>query len=771
LKLEISDGKLKIDLGELEKVLAVRGGFEIPLEHIVKVGTEASNYMTDAKLKDLVSMGLEAEDLDYKLFLNLRSQKTMLELCIDVMAMANTRGGYIVIGVDDNYKPRGLPEDFHIDHAQIQQILSNYVKPVAETVYAEKTLEINGSAKKFGFLYVAQSHEVVVASKAGQYSEKRQPDKTLSIFRPGEIFVRKGASSQRADSDAVRLLIERVAEKRLPAVKATEVTAQEADALQLRQMHNLQRPDYRQFIGREQYIDDILAKLRQRFFIVSIDGIGGVGKTALALEIAHRCLQDRFFDAVIWVSAKKKRLILTGIDDIVPSLTNYETLINSILDVLGFGTSTSASLKEKEEKVNGLLRKAKCLLVVDNLEAVEDERIFEFFKDLPEPSKALITSRKRLGEVERIVRLKEMSFDEAKRLILMDASDKSADQLLNANDKILRSIYDVTGGIPLAIRWVVGWISMGRNLNWLCEKIRKSDSPVLEFCFREIYDTLLTSEARKILCIMPIFDHNPSADQLKAVLPMSDEKFEDAISQLVMLSLINQDVKIDERGTMKTSYGILPLTLSYAQSKLSEDRGLEVSSRKRLGFFLQRQEKQKEALEQYGYALERIGATTERGKLAALQAQLAFAAYQRGNYPEAVKLFKQAIEADPNLAYTYQLWAMVERQEGNIGKTDELFKEAARLNPANPIVWRSWATMKKELGDLDGSEKILREGLRQRPNDKTLIHSLAVRESFKGDYEVADKLFEKAYVIYPRNFGDRRSNMYVFAARAENYRK
>jgi len=41
LKLEISDGKLKIDLGDLEKVLDVRGGFEIPLENIVKAGTEA----------------------------------------------------------------------------------------------------------------------------------------------------------------------------------------------------------------------------------------------------------------------------------------------------------------------------------------------------------------------------------------------------------------------------------------------------------------------------------------------------------------------------------------------------------------------------------------------------------------------------------------------------------------------------------------------------------------------------------------------------------
>ena len=41
MKLEISDGKLKIDLGDLGKVLVIRGSFEIPLDHILKVGTEA----------------------------------------------------------------------------------------------------------------------------------------------------------------------------------------------------------------------------------------------------------------------------------------------------------------------------------------------------------------------------------------------------------------------------------------------------------------------------------------------------------------------------------------------------------------------------------------------------------------------------------------------------------------------------------------------------------------------------------------------------------
>ena len=186
---------------------------------------------------------------------------------------------------------------------------------------------------------------------------------------------------------------------------------------------------------------------------------------------------------------------------------------------------------------------------------------------------------------------------------------------------------------------------MGRDISSVCGKVRKSGSPVLEFCFQEIYRTILKPEARTVLKIMPIFDHNPTKEELVESSTLSEEKLDDSLTQLVTLSLLNQEVVSNEQGKIVTTYSILPLTLSFAQFKLSEDCGLEVAARKRLGFFLQRQEKQKEALEQYGYALERVGATTEKGKLAALQAQLAFAAYQRGNHTEATRLFKQAVEA------------------------------------------------------------------------------------------------------------------------------
>jgi hypothetical protein len=88
--------------------------------------------------------------------------------------------------------------------------------------------------------------------------------------------------------------------------------------------HNLPQPDYGHFIGREAELAQIYRLLRpyphSQHAFVTIDGIGGIGKSVLALEIAHRYLRnyDRIppeerFEAIIWTSAKQTILTADGI--------------------------------------------------------------------------------------------------------------------------------------------------------------------------------------------------------------------------------------------------------------------------------------------------------------------------------------------------------------------------------------------------------------------------------------------------------------------------
>src|SRR6185503_16542526 len=60
------------------------------------------------------------------------------------------------------------------------------------------------------------------------------------------------------------------------------------------------------FVGRGPEIARCLEALspEDRGWGVTIDGIGGIGKTALALEVAYRAREAAQFDAYLFVSAK-----------------------------------------------------------------------------------------------------------------------------------------------------------------------------------------------------------------------------------------------------------------------------------------------------------------------------------------------------------------------------------------------------------------------------------------------------------------------------------
>src|SRR5437870_5000558 len=86
--------------------------------------------------------------------------------------------------------------------------------------------------------------------------------------------------------------------------------------------HNLPPRHYERFVGRQKELVEVRRLLgpKSRSFIVTIDGIGGVGKSALALESAYsfvdqydELLEAERFKAIVWVSAKRTYLTASGI--------------------------------------------------------------------------------------------------------------------------------------------------------------------------------------------------------------------------------------------------------------------------------------------------------------------------------------------------------------------------------------------------------------------------------------------------------------------------
>jgi predicted ATPase len=70
---------------------------------------------------------------------------------------------------------------------------------------------------------------------------------------------------------------------------------------------------YDTLIGRDTFLGDIMAALRDPGgrLIVGIDGMGGIGKTALAREVAERCKNERLFNSFVWIQAPKESFPLS----------------------------------------------------------------------------------------------------------------------------------------------------------------------------------------------------------------------------------------------------------------------------------------------------------------------------------------------------------------------------------------------------------------------------------------------------------------------------
>ncbi|PIN77984.1 hypothetical protein COV14_04795 [Candidatus Woesearchaeota archaeon CG10_big_fil_rev_8_21_14_0_10_33_12] len=544
-------------------------------------------------------------------------------------------------------------------------------------------------------------------------------------------------------------------------------------------LNNLPRLQLYKFVGRQTYIQDIETIFSDtRNFIVSIDGIGGVGKTTLALEIARKFWDEKKYDAIVWTTAKKNRLESTGIINIVPALSTLEELLNEIIKVFSIPELLILPLDEKKYEIKKLLKKFKTLLIIDNLETIEDEKIINFVKDeLPAPTHVITTTRKKLVEAGRYVMLKEFTQEETNEFIASILEEKKVEVKLSDENKV--SIQKLTGGNPLALKIIISWLIEGISIDSALEKIKKGEHKILEFCFEETFSNLLSSEAKKTFVIFPIFSESVTFEEIKVATNMGYDGVNNVIFELERYTLINSEL-VNKDNKSFTVYSMSPVTRMFAYNKLTEYnkqenyRGLEQESRRRLAKYYNIKEKTQAAIEQYGLALEDIGGQSETGRTSALIANSAMAQYQRGSYDKALDLFKQAIKINPKLSYTYQLWAVVERQQGNNTRAEELFHQAADLNPTNPIIWFSWANMKRDEGNLSGAEKILEDGkIYAKNNVRNLAmfnQQISVLKSKQGKYTIAIETSEASLVQKP-NLDERRTNTHLFGPILESYIK
>jgi predicted ATPase len=202
------------------------------------------------------------------------------------------------------------------------------------------------------------------------------------------------------------------------------------------------RPATTSLIGREAVIGEIAAAVKARR-LVTLTGVGGVGKTRLAIEVAAR-LADEFPDGV-WLFE-------------LAAVTDPAAVPDAVAAVLGI---TQQPGKSVSESVAATLEGRVRLLVFDNCEHVLDAAadLIDAILAKSASVKVLATSREVLGITEEQVRLvrsldSAAGLDSAAVRLFVERAQGIAAGFLMADGEDAAAVTEICqrlDGIPLAI--------------------------------------------------------------------------------------------------------------------------------------------------------------------------------------------------------------------------------------------------------------------------------------------------------------------------------
>ena len=371
-------------------------------------------------------------------------------------------------------------------------------------------------------------------------------ERTLNRARQALALLEERAAGYTTLTIPVDLFIE-LDEKRKEVARLEARLAGSADAAL---PDTLPRRDL--FFGREAEIETALAALRpeDRSWGLVIDGIGGIGKTALAVEVAHLCRERASFEVALFATAKQTRLDPGG-EMPLETTPTLDALLSACARALGaIGAAQAAGAEKRRALLDALHAESgpqrRVLLILDNLETLpeaDQKAAVEFMRALPPHCKGIVTSRKRTGDGAVWLRLEKLAWAAARDLIAAEAARAPNLRrcLEQAGAARWQELYDAAGGSPLALRWMLGLmrqrdLSLDRALALLGNV--RADSDLLQFIYREARATMETNDWR-VLSALSLFAAPARFEMLAAITELSRLALESALERLSAYSLVD----------------------------------------------------------------------------------------------------------------------------------------------------------------------------------------------------------------------------------------
>jgi hypothetical protein len=435
----------------------------------------------------------------------------------------------------------------------------------------------------------------------------------------------------------------------------------------------------------------------------ALSGEGGRGKSAIAYNFGKSVSRrtDHGFEAVFWMSAKKRRFIegsTMSIDR--PDFSDKNTAISLILAFFG----VDAKLEEDpESKVIEVLEEFPTLLIVDDIDTVqgEGEDAIEFLvMSIPErtSSRVLLTSRRLLFGLSSVTTQIEGLSNADLREFLKSRCDLMGilpDDVLGASESILIA----TDGSPLYIEDLLRLHQTGFSIQkaiglWQS----KRGNEARKYAIQREYDHL-NDDAKSVLLALSL--QGPcSTDIICKGLDWSDDRLTDALVQLRKMFLM-----ASHRNSIGN--GILALNKNISLLVTEVFRDTEASRR------VDRQMKAAAGV------LKTRRAEDEKVQSTLRQVRFLTNQYR---FKDAEELLSELLEKFPARADITASLAWTQKKNKDYASARMNFSRAHDLSVADIDTYWHWSEMESSLEEWQASQDIAELGIKRfGPNQGLLF--------------------------------------------------
>ncbi|MCP5094877.1 MAG: tetratricopeptide repeat protein [Chloroflexi bacterium] len=289
------------------------------------------------------------------------------------------------------------------------------------------------------------------------------------------------------------------------------------------------------FVGRETELTTLKQALMQaeHSTLYSLHGMGGIGKTALAVHIAYQ-IRFHFPDGVLWANV---------------DMSDVMSVLGTFASAYGLDVSPYGDVSSRSRVVRELLASKRALIVLDNVNS--SEQITPLLPPTGTCAVLVTTRRHDLSTLRGATRFTMAPFDAEKAESLALFARVLGDERVGMERPLFTELANLLGHLPLAVDIAAGRLAYepGWSTADFLQRVRQERRRLAELTYEDqsvrlsfnISYHALPSEIQQFFAALGCFVGQSFNDEATAAIAnVSIEDAQDYLRQLFAMSLVQQ---------------------------------------------------------------------------------------------------------------------------------------------------------------------------------------------------------------------------------------